>query len=62
MSTAPWATAILSGPCSYCGGYHTGLCPRIKSIEYHSWGGVKRIEFHDGTPAWPEEKREVRDV
>lgn len=32
--------------CGHCGGYHTGVCPRIKAIEYHPDGRVKRIEYH----------------
>ena len=33
--------------CSSAGGYviHTGPCPRIKAIEYHPDGTIKRVEF-----------------
>ena len=39
--------------CEYCSSelskvYHTGICPKIKSIEYHPNGNVKRIVFRDG--------------
>jgi hypothetical protein len=27
--------------------WHTGKCPKVKAIEYHPNGGVKRIEFHE---------------
>lgn len=27
--------------------YHGGHCPKVKSIEYHPKGSVKRVEFHD---------------
>ena len=47
MSTDPWSIAILQGPCLYCGSYHIGICPRVKRVEYHPWGGVKSVEFHD---------------
>ncbi len=47
MSTSPEAIAILQGPCHYCGNYHVGVCPRIKSIEYHQNGTVARVEFYD---------------
>lgn len=33
--------------CSYCGLLHTGTCPRVKAIEYHDNGLIKRIEFHE---------------
>ena len=35
--------------CEYCGlsVTHSGVCPRVKSIEYHANGTVKRVEFHD---------------
>lgn len=29
--------------CCYCDGYHTGLCPRIKEIEYYFNGTVKKV-------------------
>lgn len=37
-------------PCGYCGNHiqHIGVCPRVKAIEYHPNGSVKRVEFHDG--------------
>lgn len=40
------------GSCPYCSGpsrfvYHVGTCPRVKAIEYHPDGSVKRVEFHD---------------
>jgi hypothetical protein len=41
--------------CGHCGGYHNGACPRIKSVEYHPNGTVRRIEYHDtrGSAALP---------
>ncbi len=40
------------GTCPHCSGpfnavYHTGACPRIKAIEYHPNGTLKRIEFRE---------------
>lgn len=32
--------------CEYCDGFHTGSCSRIKAIEYHDDGTVKRVELH----------------
>jgi hypothetical protein len=32
--------------CPHCGVGHIGTCPRIKAIEYHLDGTVKRVEFH----------------
>ena len=43
--------------CPHCGFIHETTCPRIRSIEYHPDGAVKRIEFqplqplHVGPPA-----------
>ena len=47
MSTTTTATAIPQVPCGYCGKYHQGICPRIKSVEYHDNGTVRRVEFYD---------------
>ena len=33
------------GTCAYCGQWHTGLCSRIKSIEYHPNGQISRVEL-----------------
>lgn len=41
----PAATA-----CSHCGFWHQGACLRIKAIEYHSNGTVKRVEYHEPQP------------
>jgi len=32
--------------CQHCGAIHETTCPRIRSIEYHETGAIKRIEFH----------------
>ena len=39
-------------PCPYCSGngttvYHTGLCPKIKKIEYYPNGTIRSVELHD---------------
>ena len=36
--------------CPYCGMGHGGTCPRVKAIDYHENGTVKRVEFHDPQP------------
>lgn len=33
--------------CRHCGAYHPGRCPRIKAIEYHKDGSVKRVEYKE---------------
>lgn len=41
------ATTAVFYRCRHCGGSrHQGECPRIKSIEYHQNGLVKRVEYH----------------
>lgn len=32
--------------CPYCGLLHDVTCPRIKAMEYHENGTLKRVEFH----------------
>jgi hypothetical protein len=32
--------------CQHCGSCHPGACPRIKAMEYHLNGTVKRVEYH----------------
>lgn len=39
-----------TGGCGHCGGWHEGMCPRVKSIEYHRDGSVARVEYHDPNP------------
>ena len=39
-------SALMPTPCAYCGGIHTGTCPRVKRIEYHPNGTVASVEFH----------------
>jgi hypothetical protein len=41
----------LRGACPYCTGphnavFHGGFCPRVRAIEYHENGTVRRVEFH----------------
>lgn len=40
-------TADASKPqnCPHCGMIHETTCPRIKAIEYHANGQIKRVEF-----------------
>lgn len=45
------SVSLEATPCSYCAGYHSGTCPRIKSIEYNNDGTRKRVEFHDTVSA-----------
>ena len=46
-------TLEVKGYCPYCSNppydyvYHGGACPKIKAIEYHPNGTVKRIEYKD---------------
>ncbi len=45
-----WQGPLSSVPfsaCPYCGHWHQGMCLRVKSVEYHDNGSVKRVEFHD---------------
>ena len=45
------ATTLTTEPqrsCQWCGRYHPGRCPEVKSLEFFQNGMVKRIEFVDG--------------
>ena len=40
------------GSCPYCSSdsvqvYHQGKCPKVKSIEYHPNGTIKKVEFNE---------------
>lgn len=41
--------------CGHCGQWHVvgGICPRVKAIDYHPDGAVKRVEYHDAAPPLP---------
>lgn len=39
--------------CLYCGNYHNGMCWRVKSIEYHENGAVRKVELHDSSNSPP---------
>lgn len=47
----PWVPNTTSAPqpqqCDHCGQWHQGQCPRIKAIEYHENGRIKRVEYKD---------------
>lgn len=43
-------TQKLNAPCGHCGMYHNAVCPRVKAIEYHPDGNVKRVEYHAQQP------------
>lgn len=45
------STAAPMATCTHCGNIHTGQCPRVKSIEYHKNGKIKRVEYFDMQPA-----------
>jgi len=43
--------------CPWCGGYHIGVCPHVRAIEYHPNGEVKRVELWRNEFAWVSEHR-----
>ena len=34
--------------CPYCGMFHIGRCPALRSIEYYPDGTVKKIVYENG--------------
>ena len=49
-SQAPTYCPYCSNPPNYLA-YHSGACPKVKSIEYYPDGTVKKIEFKDSNLA-----------
>jgi hypothetical protein len=54
LTAAEVAGAALSfpGACPWCSSptsatFHPGACPRVKAIEYHENGTVKRVELRE---------------
>ncbi len=47
--------------CPHCGMGHSGTCPRIRAIEYHPNGTVKRIEFHSPQPPFGQTQTDGAD-
>lgn len=47
--TGPFTTPKLPQEmtCQWCGLMHGATCPRVKALEYHDNGLLKRVEFHD---------------
>lgn len=39
------ADSVTLSRCAYCEGYHDGTCDRVKAIEYHPCGAIKRVEL-----------------
>lgn len=39
-----------SAPCRWCGGWHSGVCSRVKRMEYHQNGTIKSVEFFGTQP------------
>ena len=50
-------TGLQQTPCSYCGAYHQGVCPRVESIEYHGDGSIKRVTLRP-----PNERQKVSKI
>lgn len=52
--TAACASGVafsMPGACPWCSSgmsatFHNGPCPRLKAIEYHPNGMIRRVEFH----------------
>ena len=50
MSTTTTVSLNMDGICPYCSSgttavYHSGKCPKVKSIEYYENGRVKKVNF-----------------
>lgn len=41
--------------CQHCGGLHVRNCPRVKEVEYHADGSVKRVSYWPHGE-WPEDQ------
>lgn len=47
MYRAETADAAARLECEYCGMIHKGVCPKVRSIEYHQDSTIKRVEFFE---------------
>lgn len=36
--------------CRWCGMHHAGACLRVRALEYHPDGSLRRVEFHEPAP------------
>ena len=62
-------TASAVPVCGHCGSSspHQGQCPKIRAIEYHDNGSVKRVEYFTSAellglpniPMWPHEPGKI---
>lgn len=45
----PMSTSVPVPSCPYCGAFMhiSGMCPRIKSIEYYPDGSLRKVELSD---------------
>lgn len=46
MNPQPFSMTFIVN-CRHCGYTHIGQCPRIKAIEYHECGAIKRVEYKE---------------
>ena len=54
-STSSPDLSRMAGACGYCSTpsqaiVHGGPCPRVRAIEYHPNGSIKRVEFNAEQP------------
>lgn len=60
-------TSLTAMPgCPYCSSqwqqiYHGGACPKVRAIEYHPNGTIKRVEFNVPAPFFSAQWRTVPD-
>lgn len=41
---------MFSNSCQHCGNWHSGICPKVKAIEYYNDGTIKRVEYFGNEP------------
>lgn len=39
--------------CTFCGGYHSGVCSRVEEIEYFENGTIRRVKLRTYEPPPP---------
>ncbi len=45
-------TMTIEGQCGHCGGWHCGMCPRVKIVDYQDDGTIRRVEYHNDANDW----------
>jgi hypothetical protein len=46
-NTTTTAGNVGGSNCTYCGGCHEGICPRVETVEFYENGSVKSVQLRE---------------